>query len=108
MGLISIMNGQSSSPYLDRSAFPCSEGLDCLCPLLTWGRVKREDRSRKRLINRANVDTTAGTAELMVELRAGLDAAAAQIGAEKLLLSVRLFLSSFVARSDSVNPIRQT
>jgi len=54
------------------------------------------------------VDSMAGTAELMVELRAGLDAAAAQIGAEKLLLSVRLFLSSFVARSDSVNPIRQT
>jgi len=29
-----------------------------------------------------------GLADLMVELRAGLDAAAAQIGAEKLLLSV--------------------
>jgi len=33
-----------------------------------------------------------GLADLMVELRAGLDAAAAQIGAEKLLLSVCRFL----------------
>jgi hypothetical protein len=46
------------------------------------------DDKRDRLTSRASVDTMAGTAELMVELRAGLDAAAAQIGAERLLLSV--------------------
>jgi len=43
-----------------------------------------------------------GLADLMVELRAGLDAAAAQIGAEKLLLSVSRLIdceSEFGGRS---------
>jgi hypothetical protein len=41
------------------------------------------------MIDRADAQTMEGTANLMVELRAGLDAAATEIGAEKLLLSVR-------------------
>jgi hypothetical protein len=45
------------------------------------------------LISRANQDTMEGTAALVVELRAGLDVAAGQIGAEKLLLSVRLYFT---------------
>jgi GH18 family chitinase len=40
------------------------------------------------LIDRADATTMEGTANLMVELRAGLDAAAQEIGAERLLLSV--------------------
>lgn len=42
----------------------------------------------KLIQDRADAKTKEGTAELMVELRRGLDEAAAQIGAEKLLLSV--------------------
>jgi hypothetical protein len=40
------------------------------------------------MTGRADAKTMEGTASLMVELRAGLDAAATEIGAERLLLSV--------------------
>jgi hypothetical protein len=39
-------------------------------------------------MKRPNANTMEGLADLMVELRAGLDTAAAEIGAERLLLSV--------------------
>jgi len=49
MESISITNGQSSSPYLDRSAFPLHQVFDCLCQSSTGDRAEREDRMGRRL-----------------------------------------------------------